>query len=382
MELVRRVKHVFAVAGGKGGVGKSVFAINLSTVLADLGRRVVIVDLDLGGANLHTYLGVTGRKNRSLAGFIAKDAKTLDGILLDTENENLKLISGAEYLPGMSSPSGWMKDKLLRHLKNLDCDIVVIDLGAGMDLSTLDFFTAADRGFIVTIPEPGAVMNAYRFLKGALFRKLQNVFRRHVEIGPLLDKFGQNTAQDGAHMLQWFMDRVAEVDPDVYPVVKEIGEGFRPYLVLNRTPEGETGRLVQTLLSHCREKYYVDLKYLGNLPDVRAISDYLLNVPRFMRAPVGREFYRALKDIVVRLLFDIADIEELSATIKVRLDFQDAEITAISELIDALDDALFIGTQKKLWKLRLFFKPAVVVRFLIEKGVRNKMFFDEFLMPP
>jgi flagellar biosynthesis protein FlhG len=376
MELVRRVKHVFAVAGGKGGVGKSVFAVNLSTVLADLGKRVVIVDLDLGGANLHTYLGVVG-KTPSLARFITKDAKTLAEILTDTENENLKLISGAEYLPGMSSPAGWMKDKLMRHLKNLDCDIVVIDLGAGMDLSTLDFFTSADRGFLVTIPEPGAVMNAYRFVKGALFRKLHNVFRRHTEIGPILDKFCQNTAQDGAHMLQWFMDRVAEVDPDVYPVVREIGEGFRPYLVLNRTPAGETGRLVQTLLSHCREKYFVDLKYLGNLPDVRAVSDFLLNVPRFIRAPVGKEFYRALKDIVVRLLFDIADIEELDATIKLRRDFDDSRIRAISELIDTLDDALFVGTQKKLWKLRLFFKPAEVVRFLVGKGVREKMFFEE-----
>jgi flagellar biosynthesis protein FlhG len=376
MELGRKVKHVFAVAGGKGGVGKSVFAINLSTVLANLGKRVVIVDLDLGGANLHTYLGVTG-KTPSLARFIAKDAKTLAEILSDTENENLKLISGAEYLPGMSSPSGWMKEKLLRHLKNLDSDFVVIDLGAGMDLSTLDFFNAADRGFIVTMPEPGAVMNAYRFVKGALFRKLQNVFRRHAEIGPILEKFCQDAARDGAHMLQWFMDQVAQADPEVYPLVKEIGEGFRPYLVLNRTPAGETGGFVQTLLSHCREKYFVELKHLGNLPDVRAVSDFLLNVPKFIEAPVGKDYYRALKDVVVRLLFDMADFEELADTIKVRRDFQDAQITAISELIDGLDDALFAGTHKKLWKLRLFFKPAEVVKFLVGKGVRDKLFFEE-----
>lgn len=95
--------------------------------------------------------------------------------------------SGAEFNPGVTSPAHWMKLKLMRHLRSLSADYIIIDLGAGVHFNTLDFFGISDRGVIITAPEPGAVMNAYSFIKGALFRKMQNIFRNHSEVSRMID---------------------------------------------------------------------------------------------------------------------------------------------------------------------------------------------------
>jgi len=168
----KKTGRIFSVGGGKGGVGKSIFSISLGMSLVEKGFKVVIADLDLGTANLHTYIGIT-KKTPTLADFILKKLSSLDDIIVETSEKNLGLISGAEFVPGMANPAHWMKLKMMRHLKSLTADFVIIDLGAGVHFNTLDFFGISDRGFVVTAPEPGAVMNAYVFIKGAFLRKLQ-----------------------------------------------------------------------------------------------------------------------------------------------------------------------------------------------------------------
>ncbi len=341
-----------------------------------MGYKVVLVDLDLGGANLHTYLGIIG-KTPSLAQFFQKKAKTLDEILVTTKVPGLKLISGSHYLPAMSSPGASLKMKLLRHIKALDADFIVIDLGAGMDLNTLDFFISSDIGFIVTMAEPGAIMNAYRFIKGTLFRRLHGVFKNHPQLAQILESMSMDSAYDDSLMLNAFIEKVMETDPSVYPLVNEISTGFRPCLVLNRIALEESNNLVGTLISHCATKYNVQLNYLGNLPDSREISTYLLDIPGFLRAAVSSGFIKSLKSIVRKFLLGIHDTNVLLEKLKLRKVYDDETITKIGALIDIQDDALLTPPEKKLWHLRLFFKPAEVAAFLLCKGVKDNIFFEQ-----
>ncbi len=165
----KKTKIIFSVGGGKGGVGKSIFSVAFGTVLAGEGHNVALVDLDLGTANLHTYLGII-KKTPTIADFILKKTPSLKDILLETSRKNLRIISGAEFVPGMANPAHWMKLKIMRHIKALPADLIIIDLGAGVHFNTLDFFGVSDRGIVITAPEPGAVINAYSFIKGALFK--------------------------------------------------------------------------------------------------------------------------------------------------------------------------------------------------------------------
>ncbi|MBF0537913.1 MAG: P-loop NTPase [Nitrospirae bacterium] len=367
--------HILAVAGGKGGVGKSIFSVTLSTTLAMMGYRVIVVDLDLGGANLHTYLGVM-EKTLSLYHFIHKKVATLEDIVVKTPIANLSFISGAHYSPTMSSPAAELKVKLIRHLYALDADFIVIDLGAGMDLSTLDFFIFSDRGFLVTVPEPAAVMNAYRFIQGALFRKMVTVFGKHNEIGTIVRDLGQVDAQDESVMLNWFINRVKEIDPEVSPLVQEVSSRFQPFLVLNRIAYEQAQRLVETLVRHCRDRYAVDIRYLGNLPDVRAITSFLLDVPGFLKSDSGKAYFLSLKSIVRRFLIDLHDANVLTEKLNIRKEFNEKTLDALSALIDNLDASIVSDAGKKLWKLRLFFKPAEVVKFLLSKGIKQDIFFE------
>ncbi len=105
-------KGVWAIAGGKGGVGKSFLCSNLSIDLAQRGNSVVLIDADFGGPNLHTFIGIS-TSIISVSDFIKSNQLKLDDILLPTGIANLKLASGAHDVLGMANLNGVQQNKLL-----------------------------------------------------------------------------------------------------------------------------------------------------------------------------------------------------------------------------------------------------------------------------
>jgi flagellar biosynthesis protein FlhG len=362
---------IIAVGGGKGGVGKSILSIALGTVLARSGKSVVLADLDLGAANLHTYLGILGR-TPTIADFILGKAPSLENLMVETSVRRLGLISGAEFVPGITNPTHWVKLKLMRHLRSLPADYIIIDLGAGVHFNTLDFFGISDRGVVITAPEPGAVMNAYSFIKGALFRKMQNIFKNHREIAALIESESRNGEGEKRFTLEWFKDTLTRIAPDLLPLIGEIEASFTPRLIINRAPEGQTHLLVKNLISLCSEKLGIRLEHVGDLPDVREISNHLLNVPRFFDLSVGEPYYTATRDIIDRLLESPGEDGVKKAR---TFDFSDEERDEIMQFIDTLDDRVFSKSNRNAWKLRMFFKPSDVVGYLISRGVTHTLFY-------
>jgi flagellar biosynthesis protein FlhG len=368
-----KAKTIFSVAGGKGGVGKSIFSVALGAVLAENNYRVALVDLDLGAANLHTYLGIT-KHTASIADFILKKTSSLNDILLDTSVENLRIISGAEFVPGMANPAHWMKLKIIRHVKSLPADYIIIDLGAGVHFNTLDFFGLSDRGIVVTAPEPGAVMNAYSFIKAALFRQLMNVFRKDKIIGPLIESEARKTDEDKKFSLEWFTGQISDLAPDMLPLIQEIEREFCPALIVNGIPEGQKHVLVRNLINLCAEKLGSNIEHTGNLPDIPAISHYLLNIPGFIHSADGRAYHKAVQNISA--LLAVSSKSETARTEK-RNDFTDEEIEQIINFMDGLDNSIFREGSKDAWKLRMYFKPGQVVDFLIKCGADHELFYKQ-----
>lgn len=166
--------QVWAVASGKGGVGKSFIASNLGLALAQSGKRVVVIDLDLGGANLHTHLGIT-RPKLSLSHFINGKKNELKELIEPLPDSSLGIISGASDHLDVANLKHFQKQKIIRHIAKLAADYVILDLGAGTTYNTLDFFNIADQGILSVIPEPTSIENSHRFLKCAMYRKLRDV---------------------------------------------------------------------------------------------------------------------------------------------------------------------------------------------------------------
>ena len=97
----------------------------------------------------------------------------IEALAVPTGIDNLRLISGAMDAPDAANPKAQARARLVAELQSLDTDYLILDLGAGTGLHTIDFFLLADHGVLVLLPEPTSVENAYRFLKAALFRRLQ-----------------------------------------------------------------------------------------------------------------------------------------------------------------------------------------------------------------
>lgn len=166
---------ILPVASGKGGVGKTVFVSNLGVALARRGKTVLLIDLDLGGSNLHTCLGVSNRHS-GVGNYIYKSESSLESLIVETHIDRLFFISGDSLLPGTANLNYFIKKKIIRQMKNLVADFVIIDLGAGTAYNTLDFFLINTKGLLVTTPETTSILNAYSFIKSALYRLLYRSF--------------------------------------------------------------------------------------------------------------------------------------------------------------------------------------------------------------
>jgi flagellar biosynthesis protein FlhG len=169
----RGARQVVAVTGGRGGVGTSVVATNVAVYLAQLGRRVVLIDADPSGAQLHTMLGIALDPRR-----VAADDAELEPELVATPIPGLRLLPQS-YSVGSTVPvRPGRKPRWVRGVRQLDADYVILDLGTGTAPATLDLFIGADLGLVVMTPEPPSVEGVYRLARALFQRKLRRAIAK------------------------------------------------------------------------------------------------------------------------------------------------------------------------------------------------------------
>ena len=165
-----------AVGGGKGGVGKSVVTANLATALAQRGKKVVLVDTDLGAANMHILFDLM-RPEVTLVSFLRHEVESLADAVQPTCIPNLGLVAGAGAVPGVANINYGQKTRLLGHIKRLEADVVVLDIGAGTSHNVVDFYDIADYRLVVMTPQVTSLTNAYAFIKSAVYRVMAKLAR-------------------------------------------------------------------------------------------------------------------------------------------------------------------------------------------------------------
>jgi len=157
--------QTIAITSGKGGVGKSTVAVNLAVELARLGRRVVLLDADLGTANADVLCNVMPAT--TLAHVIAGRREIEDAIT--PAPGGFGLIPGGSGLAQLAALSTYERDRLLEQFRRLEAsyDVLLIDTGAGVGPNVLGFLTAAQRVLVVTTPDPTSITDAYAVIKTA-----------------------------------------------------------------------------------------------------------------------------------------------------------------------------------------------------------------------
>ena len=250
---------VISVASGKGGVGKSVVVSNLAILLARQGKRVILTDLDTGGANLHVLFGLL-RPPACLTDFLTHRVKTLEEVAQPIPGcRDLRLIPGTGDTLITANLQHAKKKRLIRHLNQLDADLVLVDVGAGTHYHALDFFLSGDHHVAVATPDPTSVLDLYRFIKLAAIRKVLTAFLAR-------DPIADSLIDREFHSVSEVLEAVGKTSRAGADVAKQCLEGFHPYLVLNRMTNGSR---VNTLHLQNLLRQYVgaELLVLGKIPE-------------------------------------------------------------------------------------------------------------------
>jgi flagellar biosynthesis protein FlhG len=249
------------VGGGKGGVGKSFLVANLGVVLARSGQRVIAVDGDLEGANLHTCLGIS-QPSRSLADFVARREDDLAKLLIGTSVPNLKIIAATHGNLATPQPSHSRRIRLMRALRQLPADFVLLDLSAGTHSAVMDYFMIGDEGLVVIAPEPTSVENAYSFIRAAFYRRLRLAMASHDMrdiVALAMDQHNERGIRTPLDLLQ----EIEASDPEEGRHFIETMKAFHPRIVINEVRTADDVKLGFSVQTVCRKYFGIECEYLG-----------------------------------------------------------------------------------------------------------------------
>jgi flagellar biosynthesis protein FlhG len=299
-----RLLRLIAVSGAKGGVGKTVLTANLGLYLASIGRRVVLVDADPGGANLHTCLGIPPAIplriiRKTSGGETRSGAKVPEEALAATPFAGLRLMRTGIDTPEAHAERSIRQVKLLPRLRTIDADYVVVDLGGGVNRELLDAYLAADLSVFVTVPEPPAIENTYRFLRGAFTRfLLSRISDEEVrsDLGKRLKAMG------GAPSPLDLMRDLAEENHPLADSVRDALTAFEPRLLVNQTRLRADLELGYSMRSAARLRLGITIDCLGHIDNDDTVWTCVRNRRPLLLESPGTKSSKKIEKFARRLL--------------------------------------------------------------------------------
>ncbi len=253
---------ILPVASGKGGVGKSLFVANLGITLGRLGKTVLLIDLDLGGSNLHTFLGVSNR-HPGIGNYIYKETSTLESLIMPTDYDKVYFISGDSMIPGTANLNYFTKRKIIKQMKQLVADYILIDLGAGSAYNTLDFFLVTTKGLLVTVPETTAILNTYGFLKSALFRLLYRSFPKGSDERGVIIDFISSKIEGTDRSFAELLNLINHINEESGRYAASQLQSLFPRVVLNMCRSPQDKALGSKLREIVGKNLALSLEYIG-----------------------------------------------------------------------------------------------------------------------
>jgi flagellar biosynthesis protein FlhG len=272
-------KKLWSIGGGKGGIGKSIFTLGLGITLAQMGKRIILIDADLGGANLHTLMGVR-YPSFSLEDFILKRVDRLEDIVIETQIEGIGLICGADDILGAANPKFVQKIRLLNQLEDLPADLVFLDLGAGTSFNVLDFFNYSAGKIAVFTNQSTSLQNVYGFIKSALFRFLSREFSRDEDVLQLLRYTGSRHAK--INSIDDILSHLKEKAPEKHQRLQDMMDHFEIFLVVNMVKTEMDRKAGQIIQKVCADFLSARPEILGSLvydPGVEKAVNQMLPFP-------------------------------------------------------------------------------------------------------
>lgn len=227
--------RIIAITSGKGGVGKTNIAVNMAIAYAQTGKKVILIDGDLGMANVNVLLNIVPQFNLMQ---VINHQKKMSEIILDTEF-GIKFIAGANGFSKIANLSVEELDYFAKEFSSLsNADIIIIDTGAGIANNVLQFVAAADEVYVVTTPEPTAITDAYGIIK-IITTELVN---RDINLKLLVNRVhsadeGKRISERIINIVGQFLNYKVDYIGFVYddPVVQASVIRQKPFMIVNPT---------------------------------------------------------------------------------------------------------------------------------------------------
>ena len=339
--------RIIPIASGKGGVGKSLVSANLGVAFAQAGKRVVVVDLDLGASNLHLVLGHHAPQ-LGIGTFLNNTKSDFADVIIDTDVRGLRFIPGDTEIPGTANLKIYQLKALVKQLIALqdDTDILILDLGAGTHQSILDFFLLSSQGIVVSAPAVTAVLNAYVFLKNTVFRLMYTSFPKNSRARKYLEKLRQEHSGPQKLYIPKILPEIQAIDKTSYATYVSRAQRLRPRLIMNMVDEPKDADVAMKIRRSCEE--YLDLKiehlgiiYRDTIQDT-ALASRLPIVLYKPQAILSQAIYRIADKIL-----QSSDDSFIPSEQQIDESFQEAGLEAeidFDNKMDYIEDLLHSGT--------------------------------------
>lgn len=331
---------IIPIASGKGGVGKTFISINLAYALASLGKKTVLIDIDFGGANIHTCLGYDTAPD-GIGNFLNQKNMKLEDYLLNTSESNLQFIPGDAEMVGIANITSAQKKKLINHILNLDAEYVVLDLGAGSTYNTIDFFMMSAFSILVATPELTSILNAYALLKNSLFRLMYIDMKKYPEIKEIFATH-MKVGGESAWKISEILDKVMEIDPEIHAETLAMIDSFNPKIIINMAYQPKDVSMGEKLRKISKTYLNIEMEYLGFLYRDKVVEQSIAErKPLAILAPQSQTYQTIIKMAykiinAKKMPYFLLDIENYDDSLEILLEEATEDLSSRIEGYDKL----------------------------------------------
>lgn len=262
--MVLRKKNIIVVSSGKGGIGKSFLCANIGMAISQLNKKVTLTDLNLGAPSLHNFMGHTF-PDRSIREFVNDKYANLHSMLQKSQFSDTELITCASDTMGITALTYSQRQRLIRGLKALNCDILCMDLPTGSRTEELELFVLATHGVVVLDSMPATLENTFNFLKDMVFRILAGLFKKNKEIQKFLEEAFSLHSKLKLDRVSKVLETLNQLDRKKTEEAESVLSDFRPLFLLNQVRDEEDEEIVEPFRNLIRKYLDLNSEFLGSV---------------------------------------------------------------------------------------------------------------------
>jgi flagellar biosynthesis protein FlhG len=272
--------------------------------------------------------------------FLDKKVDSLQDILTPTAFKGLSLIGGDSSKLGSANLPYSQKLKIMRHLKELETDFLVVDLGGDTTYNGLDFFLLADQKIVVSGTEPASVLDSYTFIKVVFNRFLERFFSEKKSLLDLAMQIKDGSLEKSEnYSLDLIYREVRARDPQALDQLKRQLDQFRLSIVLNMTESSKDVRIAESMQKLAKDKCFLDIGILGTIPfdklvrkAARGFTPIVVENPK---CQASRNIHQMLAAILLHHEQETTRAKLLDSTNRIRREAKD-QIDAGKMILDGL----------------------------------------------